>query len=96
MGELKKLDIKRDTSIVMASALEKIRLLYGYDPNEAGKFAIAYLERLFTEADSFGDDFLIQTNLTELTRMGQKSNSKYDEKVERTNEKNYVLAARLV
>ena len=95
MNKLRDMEIQRSSSIVMASALEKIRMMYEFNPEEAGKFAIAYLEHLFTGEDSFGDDILIQTNLTELIKMGEKSNNRYDEKVENSNKNKYELAARL-
>lgn len=88
-------EIKRNSSVIYASALEKIRLIYPHDAALAGNFAIAYIEQLLTDNNSFEDNWIINSNLTELIKTGDKNNERYAEKVEKSNSAKYDLAVRL-
>lgn len=94
-NKLQDFEIKRNSSVIFASALEKIRLIYPHDAELAGRFAIAYLEQLLTDCNSFEDDWQIQSNMTELVKSSDKNNEKYAARVEQTNSVKYDIAVRL-
>ena len=95
VAAMEEFDIKRNSSVIYASALEKIRLIYPHDPELAGRFAIGYIEQLLTDRNSFEDDWMIQSQMTELMKTGDKNNMRYAEKVEKSNSAKYDLAVRL-
>ena len=90
MEDIKKLrsDIEiRSTAVIMGSVLEKIRIIYEHDKEFAGKLAIAYLEQVLMGDNSFSDDWLVMSQLTELARSAEISSNKYESKVKRTVDK---------
>jgi len=93
--ELRDIEILRNSSIAYASALEKIRVIYPHDAELAGQFAIAYLEQLLTDENSFDDNWVIQSNMTELIKTSEKTNERYAAKLEKTMNTNYELAVKI-
>lgn len=98
MEDIKKLrsDIEiRPTAVIMGSVLEKIRIIYEHDKEFAGKLAIAYLEQVLMGDNSFSDDWLVMSQLTELARSAEISSNKYESKVKRSVDKQRVKAEEL-